>query len=160
MVSNQSPTSNQARIDGYTIGRTLGSGFSAKVKLATSSDGTEYAIKIFRKDSPKWDENTFKLVKNEIESTAQFDFKHVVNYFHFSEDSTYYKNNGDRVQVAYIVQEIVSGGELFDYVANSGAFKEDECKYFFKQMLQAVNYIHSRGFSHRDLKPENILLSK
>lgn len=27
-------------------------------------------------------------------------------------------------------------------------------------MLQAVHYIHSRGFSHRDLKPENILLNK
>ena len=25
-------------------------------------------------------------------------------------------------------------------------------------MLQAVHYIHSKGFSHRDLKPENILL--
>ena len=44
-----------ARIDGYTIGRTLGSGFSAKVKLGTSDDGTEYALKIFRKDGPNWD---------------------------------------------------------------------------------------------------------
>jgi len=84
----------------------------------------------------------------------------VVKYFHFSEDSTYHKKNGDQVQCAYIAQEMVAGGELFDYVANSGAFKEDECKYFFKQMLQAVHYIHSRGFSHRDLKPENILLNK
>ena len=27
------------------------------------------------------------------------------------------------------------GGELFDYVANTGAFSESICRYYFKQML-------------------------
>jgi len=39
-------------IDGFTLGRTLGSGFSAKVKIGTAEDGTEYALKIFRLDNP------------------------------------------------------------------------------------------------------------
>ena len=55
---------------------------------------------------------------------------------------------------------MIPGGELFDYVANSGPFSESICKYFFNQMLKGVNYIHAKGFSHRDLKPENILLDK
>ena len=33
--------------DKYTLTRTLGSGFSAKVKLAKDIDGQEFAIKIF-----------------------------------------------------------------------------------------------------------------
>lgn len=50
-------------LDGFTLGRTLGSGFSAKVKLGTSQDGTEYAIKIFRHDNPAFNRSAFNLLK-------------------------------------------------------------------------------------------------
>lgn len=32
----------------------------------------------------------------------------------------------------YIVLEIAKGGELFDYVANSGELREDEARYYFR----------------------------
>lgn len=38
-------------LDEYTVGRTLGEGVSAKVKVGTAFDGTEYALKIFRLDN-------------------------------------------------------------------------------------------------------------
>ena len=62
--------------------------------------------------------------------------------------------------MAYIVSELVHGGELFDYVANSGPFKESIVRYYAKQLIQAIHYIHTKGFAHRDLKCENILLDK
>ena len=81
-------------IDGFTIGKTLGSGFSAKVKLATSQDGTEYALKIFRLDNPNFNDKAFKLLKEEVEATNQLDHRHVVKYFEFKENATMYKKNG------------------------------------------------------------------
>ncbi|OIS95712.1 cbl-interacting serinethreonine-protein kinase 9, partial [Nicotiana attenuata] len=58
----------------------------------------------------------------------------------------------------YIVLEYVHGGELFDEIARHGRLKEDEARRYFQQLINAVDYCHSRGVYHRDLKPENLLL--
>ena len=68
------------------------------------------------------------------------------------------KKDGQVVPVAFLAMESINGGELFDYVAHTGAFSEPVCRYFFKQMLMGLHHVHSNGYSHRDLKPENILL--
>jgi len=54
--------------------------------------------------------------------------------------------------------EFCAGGELFDFIAISGAFKESLARYYFKQFMEGLDYCHSKGVTHRDLKPENILL--
>jgi len=54
--------------------------------------------------------------------------------------------------------EFCAGGELFDFIAISGSFKEPLARYYFKQFMEGLDYCHSKGVTHRDLKPENILL--
>jgi serine/threonine protein kinase len=43
-----------ATIDNFIVGRTLGSGFSAKVKEGVQADGSKVALKIFQKDKPNF----------------------------------------------------------------------------------------------------------
>lgn len=38
-------------------------------------------------------------------------------------------------------------------------YQEEVAKFIFRQLLQAVVYMHSQGVIHKDLKPENIVLS-
>ena len=39
-----------------------------------------------------------------------------------------------------------------------GRLSEPTARYFFKQLLEALNFMHLRGVTHRDLKPENLML--
>lgn len=55
----------------------------------------------------------------------------------------------------------VSGGELFDRIVEKGFYTEMDASRLIRQVLDAVNYLHSMGIVHRDLKvqqPVNNLL--
>lgn len=58
----------------------------------------------------------------------------------------------------YIALELATGGELFDFISNSGRFEEPVARYYFKQLLEGLYYCHNQSICHRDLKPENLLL--
>jgi len=60
--------------------------------------------------------------------------------------------------LVYIVMEFVQGGLLFDLCQTMGAMGEDAGRFFLHQMLDSVEYMHSRRVVHRDLKLENILV--
>ena len=57
----------------------------------------------------------------------------------------------------YTVMDFAEGGELTYLLKDKGTLNEDEAKKIFKQIYEAVCYIHSRNIIHRDLKPNNIL---
>ena len=57
----------------------------------------------------------------------------------------------------YTVMDFAEGGELTLLLKDKGALSEDETKKIFKQIYEAVCYIHSQNIIHRDLKPNNIL---
>ena len=59
-------------IDGYTLTKTLGQGFSAKVKLAHDSTGNEYALKIFDLNNPKNNKKAMDLLKKEVPEAESY----------------------------------------------------------------------------------------
>jgi serine/threonine protein kinase len=60
-----------------------------------------------------------------------------------------------------LVLEYVKGYNLIEYIyIKGGKLSFNRTKSIAKQLLLAIRYLHSRGFSHRDLKSENILISE
>jgi serine/threonine protein kinase len=55
--------------------------------------------------------------------------------------------------------EYASGGDLLERITNSGALTEPAAVELCKQILEALQHMHTKGVVHRDLKPENVLYS-
>merc|ERR1712048_201239 len=55
--------------------------------------------------------------------------------------------------------EFVEGGDLLQCIVKDGCLTESQAQRLFKDLCEAVGYLHARNIIHRDLKPENILLT-
>eukprot|EP00241_Pyramimonas_parkeae_P000858 CAMPEP_0114249754 /NCGR_PEP_ID=MMETSP0058-20121206/14321_1 /TAXON_ID=36894 /ORGANISM="Pyramimonas parkeae, CCMP726" /LENGTH=602 /DNA_ID=CAMNT_0001363341 /DNA_START=490 /DNA_END=2299 /DNA_ORIENTATION=- len=59
----------------------------------------------------------------------------------------------------YFVQEYAKGGDLYQSLKRQGPFSEERVRKILVQLLDAVEYIHSKNIIHRDLKLDNILFT-
>ncbi|NEQ23060.1 MAG: serine/threonine protein kinase [Microcoleus sp. SIO2G3] len=57
----------------------------------------------------------------------------------------------------YLVQEYVRGMTLARLVRRAGCLTEASVKRFLREILPAVQYVHSQQVIHRDIKPQNII---
>ncbi|KAI1634455.1 calcium/calmodulin-dependent protein kinase [Biscogniauxia mediterranea] len=127
----------------YRFGRTLGAGTYGIVREADGPDG-KVAIKIILKKNVKGNE---RMVWDELDMLQRLKHPHIVRFVDWFESRDKY----------YIVTELATGGELFDRICEQGKFTEKDASQTIKQILGAVDYLHSKNVVHRDLKPENLL---
>ena len=146
------------RLDEFVLGRVLGSGLTAVVREGRLEDGRTFALKIFKSEAVQGVFANMQNERFEFLAVSQIIHDRVVRYHDLRENRQLIKADGTTSIVHYVVQDLINGGELFDFIQANGGFPEEICKHFFVQMLLGLHAIHSSGFSHRDLKPENILL--
>jgi calcium-dependent protein kinase len=129
----------------YTIGDICGSGAFATVRKVTNKvSGQVRALKIIKKQKGQDSARMYL----EVEILKKLVHPNIMQIFEFYEDKKNF----------YIITELCEGGELFDQIVDKGSFNETEAAWVMKQLMNAINYIHSNNIVHRDLKPENILL--
>nr|XP_009679820.1 PREDICTED: death-associated protein kinase 2 isoform X4 [Struthio camelus australis] len=137
--------------DVYEIGEELGSGqFAIVKKCRDRSTGVEYAAKFIKKRQSRASRRGVRREEIEREVTILQQVLHA-NIIKLHD---IYENKTDVV----LILELVSGGELFDFLAQKESLSEEEATRFIKQILDGVNYLHSNKIAHFDLKPENIML--
>jgi len=126
----------------------LGEGTFSQVKEGIYFETqTPVAIKIINKDT------AIRLVKpemlkNEVEVLSIMENPYIIKLFDIFENEKY----------LFLVMELVTGGQLFDRIAEREQYSERNAKEVMRQLCIAVEYFHSKGIVHRDLKPENLLL--
>ncbi|CAH8358775.1 unnamed protein product [Eruca vesicaria subsp. sativa] len=131
----------------YEVGRLLGQGTFAKVYYGRSIlTNQSVAIKMIDKDKVM-KVGLMEQIKREISVMRIAKHPNVVELYEVMATKT-------RI---YFVMEYCKGGELFNKVAK-GKLREDVAWKYFYQLINAVDFCHSRQVYHRDIKPENLLL--
>jgi len=137
--------------EGVHNGPVLGSGISGLVRLVThKATGVKYAVKCLDLGLIYTEEGLQQL-REEIFNMCQLDHPNIVRLEEVYESES-------RI---YLVQELCSGGELFDRLDEQPEYHytEAQCARLVKQMLCSVRYIHSKGIIHRNLKLEKFVFS-
>ena len=134
----------------YSIKETIGKGTFSIVKLGINKKTQEkVAIKILKKKKIIRKED-IERIEREINILKKLDHINVIKIYKINEDEEKY----------YIVMEFCENGELFHYIVERQRLNEEEASFFFYQLINGLEYIHSENIVHRDLKPENLLLGK
>ncbi|CAF0974040.1 unnamed protein product [Rotaria magnacalcarata] len=145
LTSHQS--SRQMKIGKYFLERTIGKGSFAVVKLATHCDTHQkVAIKII--DKSRLNPNDHKKLEREIVIMKSLMHPYIIRLYEVMESRN----------LIYLVTEYAANGELLDLLVREKRLSEAKAKEKFRQLVLAIEYIHSKNIVHRDLKTENLLL--
>ncbi|XP_028284072.1 death-associated protein kinase 3 [Parambassis ranga] len=135
----------------YEMGEELGSGqFAIVRKCKEKSTGVEYAAKFIKKRRLSSSRRgvSREEIEREVNILREIQHSNIITLHDIFENKT----------DVILILELVSGGELFDFLAEKESLTEEEATQFLKQILDGVQYLHSKRIAHFDLKPENIML--
>ena len=139
----------------YILGKTLGKGAYADVKLVTDKiTKIDYAMKIYKKKEIK-DKVRKRCVNNEIEILKNIDHKNIIKLIEVIDLKDY----------ILIIQELFIGISLGQYhkkywrTEELTKKKEKVYKLILTKIFSAMNYLHKKGIAHLDIKMENILIN-
>ncbi|XP_076038871.1 serine/threonine-protein kinase grp-like [Oratosquilla oratoria] len=134
--------SSEEASDDWIELRELGEGvFGSVVLLMNASSGDFVAKKSVELDDIKIDQET------EVEVQQILQHRNILRLLSSEKDETH----------LHIYLEYASGGDLEQKIGSSG-LDEDTSKFYFKQLVSGVKYMHAQCVVHRDLKPSNLLL--
>mmetsp|Transcript_19930 Transcript_19930/g.55113 ORF Transcript_19930/g.55113 Transcript_19930/m.55113 type:complete len:512 (+) Transcript_19930:99-1634(+) len=130
----------------------IGSGNFSEVRLGVHvQTGEQRALKVINKKS-FWQfqrkRDSRLSLKSEAETLISLSHEGIVRVYEWFETEAH----------LYLVMELLSDGDLLACILDHGCFTEPQARRLFKQLCEAVRYLHEKNVVHRDLKPENILV--
>lgn len=96
------------------------------------------------------------MLLKEISILKDLDHPNLLKYIDSHSDWKYRKSNGEEDCRLGLIMEYLPSNELME-ILEGGPLGPNLCKYYFKQLINGLEYLHNNSIVHRDLKPQNIL---
>ncbi|XP_059725697.1 inactive serine/threonine-protein kinase PLK5-like isoform X3 [Haemorhous mexicanus] len=134
----------------YKRGRLLGEGtFGRCYQVTEVTSGRLYAAKVIPR-ARLAAVGIGDRVERERELQCRLRHPHIVRlHGHFTDRGHF-----------YLLLELCSRGSLADILRARGRLTEPEVRYYLRQLLSGLRYLHGHGLVHRDLKPSNFLVTE
>ncbi|KAJ8918825.1 hypothetical protein NQ315_011111 [Exocentrus adspersus] len=123
-------------------------GFAKCYEITNTLNNQSYAGKIVSKKLMA-KQNQKEKMTQEIQIHQSLSHKNVVGFYNFFEDNLN----------IYIVLELCRKRSMMELHKRRKALTEPETRYYMKQILNGVNYLHQNKIIHRDLKLGNLFLN-
>ncbi|XP_055722896.1 serine/threonine-protein kinase PLK3-like [Salvelinus fontinalis] len=134
----------------YSKGKLLGKGgFARCYEMTDLSNKKMYAVKVIPQSRVSKPHQRDKIT-NEIELHKTLHHKHVVKFSHHFEDQ-------DNI---YIFLELCSRKSLAHIWKARHTLTDPEVRYYLRQIISGMKYLHNRGILHRDLKLGNFFVNE
>uniref|UniRef100_A0A3B5KW11 Serine/threonine-protein kinase PLK n=1 Tax=Xiphophorus couchianus TaxID=32473 RepID=A0A3B5KW11_9TELE len=134
----------------YSKGKLLGKGgFARCYEMTDLSNNKMYAVKVIPQSRVSKPHQREKIT-NEIDLHRSLSHKHVVKFSHYFEDH----------ENIYIFLELCSRKSLAHIWKERRTLTEPEVRYYLRQIISGLKYLHSRGILHRDLKLGNFFINE
>uniref|UniRef100_A0A8C7MMZ9 Serine/threonine-protein kinase PLK n=1 Tax=Oncorhynchus kisutch TaxID=8019 RepID=A0A8C7MMZ9_ONCKI len=134
----------------YSKGKLLGKGgFARCYEMTDLSSNKMYAVKVIPQSRVSKPHQRDKIT-NEIELHKTLHHKHVVKFSHHFEDQ-------DNI---YIFLELCSRKSLAHIWKARHTLTDPEVRYYLRQIISGLKYLHNRGILHRDLKLGNFFVNE
>ncbi|KAL0950739.1 hypothetical protein HGRIS_007513 [Hohenbuehelia grisea] len=130
-------------------GAFVGAGaFGSVYRALNLDDGRLMAVKEIRLRELSGVPNLHEAIAQELKVMEGLQHPNIVQYYGI-------EVHRDKV---YIFEEFCQGGSLASLLEHGPIEDERIIQLYTMQMLEGLEYLHSRNVSHRDVKPDNILL--
>lgn len=127
---------------GFTVVRFLDEGATAKVYEVVARDGRHLAAKVLLRAIGGTTEELTLL--NSLKHPYITPVESIMNTAEYS----------------IIVAELASEGDLITHIERLEKPNVSQSRIWFRQVSDAVAYLHDQGIAHRDIKADNVLLCK
>jgi MAP/microtubule affinity-regulating kinase len=128
----------EQQIGKYRLLKTIGKGNFARVMLARHVlTNNEVAIKII--DKTQLNPNSLEKLFREVSIMKLLQHPNIVKLYEVIETD----------KTLYLIMEYVNNGEVFEYLVKNGRMKENVARQKFRQIVSAVQYLHSKKIIHR-----------
>uniref|UniRef100_A0A8C1TEM2 Serine/threonine-protein kinase PLK3 n=1 Tax=Cyprinus carpio TaxID=7962 RepID=A0A8C1TEM2_CYPCA len=124
-------------------------GFARCYEMTDLANNKMYAVKVIPQSRVSKPHQRGKII-NEIELHKSLQHKHVVKFSHHFEDQ-------DNI---YIFLELCSRKSLAHIWKARHTLTDPEVRYYLKQIISALKYLHNKGILHRDLKLGNFFVNE